>query len=297
MTESSSVKEPQNHERFQELTNQLYRLTYDPLAIGGLVILAGIVFVAIFAPFLTPYANQVGPFTNFAGEYMPPSFKHWFGTDNIGKDIFTQVIFGFRISLSIAVIVLVVSVPVGVVLGLVAGYYEGWIGALIQRVTEIFLALPALIFALVIAAILGPNLQDVIIALISLWWNWYARIMYTVTKSLKNRPYVEAARVQGAGPLRIMFREILPNATSTLTSKMMLDLGFIILIESAMGFLGIGAQPPTPDLGVMVASGLPYLGTYWWISLFPSLALTLLVLSFNLIGIGIRDLFDVKVVA
>ena len=261
------------------------------------MILAGIVFVAIFAPFLTPYANQVGPYTNFGAEYLPPSATHWFGTDNIGKDIFTQVLFGFRISLSIALIVLIVSVPIGVVLGLVAGYYEGWIGALIQRVTEIFLALPALIFALVIAAVLGPNLKDVIIALISLWWNWYARIMYTVTKSLKNQPYVEAARVQGAGPLRIIFREILPNATSTLTSKMMLDLGFIILIESAMGFLGIGAQPPTPDLGVMVASGLPYLGTYYWISLFPSLALTLLVLSFNLIGIGIRDLFDVKVVA
>jgi peptide/nickel transport system permease protein len=293
----SSTRAPTNRERFQELTNQLYRLTYDPLAIGGLVILGGIVLVAIFAPFLTPYANQVGPYTNFAAEYLPPSAIHWFGTDNVGKDIFTQIIFGFRISLSIALIVLIVSVPIGVVLGLIAGYYEGWIGALIQRVTEIFLALPALIFALVIAAVLGPNLKDVIVALISLWWNWYARIMYTVTKSLKNQPYVEAARVQGAGPLRIMFREILPNATSTLTSKMMLDLGFIILIESAMGFLGIGAQPPTPDLGVMVASGLPYLGTYYWISLFPSLALTLLVLSFNLIGIGIRDLFDVKVVA
>ncbi len=219
------MKKPSNRERFQELTNQLYRLTYDPLAIGGLVILAGIIFVAIFAPFLTPYANQVGPYTNFGAEYLPPSATHWFGTDNIGKDIFTQIIFGFRISLSIALIVLIVSVPIGVVLGLVAGYYEGWIGALIQRVTEIFLALPALIFALVIAAVLGPNLKDVIIALISLWWNWYARIMYTVTKSLKNQPYVEAARVQGAGPLRIIFREILPNATSTLTSKMMLDSG------------------------------------------------------------------------
>jgi peptide/nickel transport system permease protein len=296
MTEVST-RSPSGRERFQELLSQLYRLTYDPLAIAGLVILGGIVLVAIFAPFLTPYANQVGPYTNFAQEYLPPSATHWFGTDNVGKDIFTQVLFGFRISLSIALIVLIVSVPIGVVLGLVAGYYEGWAGATIQRVTEIFLALPALIFALVIAAILGPNLQDVIVALISLWWNWYARIMYTVTKSLKNQPYVEAARVQGAGPLRIMFREILPNATSTLTSKMMLDLGFIILIESAMGFLGIGAQPPTPDLGVMVASGLPYLGTYYWISLFPSLALTILVLSFNLIGIGIRDLFDVKVVA
>ena len=289
-------KPPSGRERYLELGNQLRRLTYDPLAIAGIVILIGIVFCAIFAPFLTPYANQVGPYTNFAQEYLPPSSVHWFGTDNVGKDIFTQVLFGFRISLSIAIIVLVVSVPIGVVLGLIAGYYEGWVGAVIQRITEIFLALPALIFALVIAAILGPNLQDVIIALISLWWNWYARIMYTVTKSLKNRPYVEAARVQGAGPLRIIFREILPNATSTLTAKMMLDLGFIILIESAMGFLGIGAQPPTPDLGVMVASGLPYLATYWWIPLFPSLALTVLVLSFNLIGIGIRDLFDVKVI-
>lgn len=291
-----NATKPPARERYQEAINQLYRLTYDKLSVAGLVILGAIVIIAIFAPFLTPYANQIGPFTDFPHEYLPPSAAHWFGTDNVGKDVFTQVIFGFRISLSIALVVLAVSVPIGVVLGLVAGYYEKWLGALIQRITEIFLALPALIFALVIAAVLGPNLTDVILALISLWWNWYARIMYTVTKSLKNEPYVEAAKVQGAGPLRIMFREILPNATSTLSTKIMLDLGFVILIESAMGFLGIGAQPPTPDLGVLVASGLPYLGTYWWICLFPSLALTVLVLAFNLIGIGIRDLFDVKVI-
>ncbi|MDG6996100.1 MAG: ABC transporter permease [Nitrososphaerota archaeon] len=276
--------------------NQLYRLTYDPLTIVGLCILGAIIIVAVFAPHLTPYASQVGPYTNFSSEFLPPSATHLFGTDNVGKDVFTQVIFGFRISLFVATVVLIASVPIGIVLGLIAGYYGGWMESVIQRVTEIFLALPALIFALVIAAILGPSLQDVIIALISLWWNWYARLMYTVTKSLKTQPYIQSAKAQGAGSLRIMFREILPNATSTLTAKMMIDLGVIILIESAMGFLGIGAQPPTPDLGVMVAEGLPYLATYWWISIFPSLALTLLVLSFNLIGIGIRDLFDVKVI-
>ena len=282
--------------RFQEARAQLYRLTYDALAIVGLVMLGAIIIMAIFAPYLTPYANQIGPYTNFPQAYQPPSSAHWFGTDAIGKDVFTQVIFGFRISLFVAIVVLVVSVPIGIVLGLVAGYLGGWVETVIQRITEISLSLPALVFALVISAILGPSLQDVIIALISIWWNWYARIMYTLTASLKNQPYVEAARVQGAGPLRIMFREILPNASSTITVKLMLDLGFIILIESGMGFLGIGAQPPTPDLGVMVASGLSYLGTAWWISLFPSLALTLLILSFNLIGMGVRDLFDVKVV-
>jgi len=291
-----SVSASSAHRRYQEVINQLYRLTYDKLSVAGLIILGAIVIIAIFAPFLTPYANQIGPYTNFPQHFIPPSGAHWFGTDDVGKDVFTQVIFGFRISLMIAVIVLTVSAPIGIVLGLVAGYYEKWLGALIQRITEIFLALPALIFALVIAAILGPNLQDVIVALISLWWNWYARIMYTVTKSLKNKPYVEAARAQGAGSLRIMFREILPNTASILTTKVMLDLGFVILVESAMGFLGIGAQPPTPDLGVLVASGLPYLGTHWWICLFPCLALTVLVLAFNLIGIGLRDLFDVKVI-
>lgn len=283
-------------ERSKELRRQLRRLTYDPLTVLGLSILAVIVVLAVFAPFLTPYANQVGPYTDFSHAYLRPSLAHPFGTDNVGKDVYTQVIFGFRISLFVAIIVLVGSVPFGVVLGVAAGYYGGWVETIIQRVTDVFLALPALIFALVIAGILGPSLQDVIIALISIWWNWYARIMYTVTKSLKNQPYVEAARVQGAGSLRIMFREILPNATSTLAVKMTLDLGFIILIQSGMGFLGIGARPPTPDLGVIVASGTAYLGTAWWISLFPSLALSFLILSFNLIGNGVRDLFDVKVV-
>jgi peptide/nickel transport system permease protein len=279
-----------------ELKRQLRRLTYDPLTILGFVILGAIVFMAVFAPFLTSYANQVGPFTDFTRAYLPPSMKHLFGTDNIGKDVFTQVIFGFRISLMVALVVLVASVPFGIILGLVAGYYGGWVETVLERVIDVFLALPALILALVITGVLGPSLNDVIIALISIWWNWYARIMFTLTKQLKNQPYVEAARVQGAGSLRIMFREILPNATSTLAVKMTLDLGFIILIQSGMGFLGLGARPPTPDLGVMVASGMSYLGTAWWISLFPSLALSFLILSFNLIGNGMRDLFDVKVV-
>ncbi len=279
----------------KEARRQLRRLTYDPLTVVGLVLLGAVVFVAIFAPFLTPFANQVGPYTDFAQAYLPPSSLHPFGTDNVGKDVLTQVLFGFRISLLVAIVVLVASVPIGVVLGVVGGYYGGWVETVIQRVTDVFLALPALIFALVIAGILGPSLEDVIIALASIWWNWYARIMFTVTKSLKNQPYVEAARVQGAGSFRIMFREILPNTASTLAVKMTLDLGFIILIQAGMGFLGIGARPPTPDLGVMVASGTAYLGTSWWISLFPSLALSALILSFNLIGNGVRDLFDVKV--
>lgn len=254
-----------------------------------------IIFLAVAAPLLTPYANQVGPFTDFTHAYQAPSLTHPFGTDDVGKDVFTQVIFGFRISLFVAFVVLLASVPFGVVLGLVTGYYGGWVEAVLERVIDIFLALPALILALVITGVLGPSLNDVIIALISIWWNWYARIMFTLTKQLKTQPYVEAARVQGAGSLRIMFFEILPNATSTLAVKMALDLGFIILIQSGMGFLGLGARPPTPDLGVLVASGMSYMGTAWWISIFPSIALSLLILSFNLIGNGMRDLFDVKV--
>jgi len=278
-----------------EIRRQFHRLTYDRLTILGLVILGSIVFMALAAPLLTPYANQVGAYTDFTNAYQPPSLAHPFGTDDVGKDVFTQVIFGFRISLFVALVVLLISAPFGIVLGLVAGYYGGWVEAVLERVIDVFLALPALILALVITGVLGPSLNDVIIALISIWWNWYARIMFTLTKQLKNQPYVEAAKVQGAGSLRIMFLEILPNASSTLAVKMALDLGFIILIQSGMGFLGLGARPPTPDLGVLVASGMSYMGTAWWISIFPSIALSLLILSFNLIGNGMRDLFDVKV--
>lgn len=282
--------------RWQEARAGLYRLTYDPLAIAGMIMLAAVVIIAIFAPYLTRYANEIGPYTNFAAANKPPSFSHWFGTDDIGKDVFAQVIFGFRISLLVSITVLVASVPIGVILGLLAGYYGGWIESVIQRATDVFLALPALVFALVISAILGPSLKDVIFALVAIWWVWYARIVYSLTRALKSQPYVEAAHVQGASSLRIMLVEILPNTASTLTVKMMLDMGFIILVESGMGFLGIGVQPPTPDLGVMVSTGFPYLGTYWWISLFPCGALAFLILAFNLIGIGLRDLFDVKVV-
>lgn len=287
---------PPRSARYKELGRQLRRLTYDPLAVAGLVILGVIIFLAVFAPVLTPYPNEAGAYSNFGQKELIPSATHFFGTDDVGRDIFTRVLFGFRISLFIAVVVLIPSALLGVVLGLLAGYYGGWVETIIERVTDVFLALPALIFALVITGILGPSLRDVILALLFIWWNWYARIMFTLTKSLKNQPYVEAARVQGAGSFRIMFREILPNATSTLSAKMMLDLGFIILIEAGMGYLGIGVQPPTPDLGQMVAAGSSYLGTDWWIALFPSLALTLLILSFNLLGNGIRDLFDVKVI-
>ncbi len=282
--------------RTRELVRQLRRLTYDRLALAGMIMLGAIVLLAIFAPYIAPYPKEAGAYANFGDALRAPSWAHPFGTDDVGRDILTRVLFGFRISLLIGVVVLIPSALLGTVLGLFAGYYGGWVEALIERVTDVFLALPALIFALVITGILGPSLEDVIIALLAIWWNWYARIMFTLTKSLKNQPYVESARVQGAGSLRIMFREILPNATSTLSAKMMLDLGFIILIEAGMGYLGIGVQPPLPDLGQMVAAGASYMATKWWVPLFPSLALTLLILAFNLIANGIRDLFDVKVV-
>ena len=290
------MTEAQQSVRTRELVKQLRRLVYDRLALAGLVILGVIVLLAILAPFITPYPKEAGAYTNFGQALLPPSWAHPFGTDDVGRDLLTRVIFGFRISLLIGVVVLLPSATLGIVLGLLAGYYGGWVEALIERVTDVFLALPALIFALVITGLLGPSLNDVIIALLAIWWNWYARIMFTLTKSLKNQPYVESARVQGAGSFRIMFREILPNATSTLSAKLMLDFGFVILIEAGMGYLGIGVQPPLPDLGQMVAAGASYLATKWWVPLFPSLALTLLILAFNLIGNGLRDLFDVKVV-
>ena len=296
LAEQMKANAPRRSPRTRELLRQLRRLTHDHLALAGFVMLAAIVFLAVFAPWITPYPKEAGAYTNFGQALLPPSKAHLFGTDDVGRDVLTRTIFGFRISLLIGVVVLLPSALLGVVLGLFAGYYGGWVEALIERVTDVFLALPALIFALVITGILGPSLNDVIIALLAIWWNWYARIMFTLTKSLKNQPYVESARVQGAGSLRIMFREILPNATSTLSAKMMLDLGFIILIEAGMGYLGIGVQPPLPDLGQMVAAGASYLATKWWVPLFPSLALTLLILAFNLIGNGLRDLFDVKVV-
>jgi len=270
-----------------------YRFSRNTLSIVGLVIVAGIIISAIFAPWITPYPEHAGPFVDFDNTGQPPSLQHLCGTDNMGRDIFSRIIFAFRGALIMAVVVLAIAVPPGVLLGLTAGYFQNtWIDAVIMRITDIFLSVPPLILALAIAAMLKPTLMNAMIAVTVMWWPWYTRLVYGMASSVSNEYFVVAADLMGASKFHILFREILPNCLSPVFTKMALDVGWVILIGASLSFVGLGEQPPTPALGQMVSDGSRYMPIFWWMTIFPSLAIVLAILGFNLLGDGIRDMFE-----
>ncbi len=193
----------------------------------------------------------------------------------------------------LGVVVLAIAVPIGVGLGLLAGYFGTRTETIVMRITDVFLAVPPLVLALAIMGFLEPTLTNAMIAVAAMWWPWYTRLVYNITRSLRHEGYVIAAEVVGASHLHMLLREILPNALPSILTKMTLDLGFVILIASSLSFLGLGVQPPTPDLGSMVAKGADYLPDIWWFPVFPGLAILVIVLGFNLLGDGLRDMLDV----
>ncbi|MBE9573574.1 MAG: ABC transporter permease [Proteobacteria bacterium] len=273
-----------------------YRFSRNTLSIVGLVIVAGIIISAIFAPWITPYPEHAGPFVDFDNTGQPPSLQHLCGTDNMGRDIFSRIIFAFRGALIMAVVVLAIAVPPGALLGLTAGYFQNtWIDAVIMRITDIFLSVPPLILALAIAAMLKPTLMNAMIAVTVMWWPWYTRLVYGMASSVSNEYFVIAADLTGASKFHILFREILPNCLSPVFTKMALDVGWVILIGASLSFVGLGEQPPTPALGQMVSDGSRYMPTFWWMTIFPALAIVLAILGFNLLGDGLRDMFEKRV--
>lgn len=271
-----------------------YRFSRNPTAVIGATIVILAILAAILAPWITPYPEHVGAVVNFRARHLPPSAEYWFGTDNVGRDIFSRVIFGLRISLLLALVVLGIAIPVGTTLGLLAGYFGGWVEIVIMRLTDIALAIPPLVMALAVAAVLTPDLINSMLAIAALWWTWHTRLIYSITRQLRTQEFVEAAETLGASKFHILFREILPNCVSALAVKTSLDAGFVILVGASLSFLGLGIQPPTPDLGTMVASGSAFLPDYWWESVLPGAAILVVALGFNLLGDGLRDLFDVQ---
>lgn len=271
-----------------------YRFSRNPTAVIGASIVIICILVAIIAPWITPYPKDVGSVVNFRARHLAPSLMHWFGTDDVGRDVLTRVAYGYRISLLLVVVVLGTAVPAGSILGMLAGYFGGWVEIVIMRSTDIALAIPPLVMALAVAAVLTPSLVNSMLAVAVLWWTWHTRLVYSITRQLRTQEFVEAAETLGASKVHILFREILPNCISAIAVKTSLDAGFVILVGASLSFLGLGIQPPTPDLGTMVSSGASFLPDFWWESVLPGCAILFVALGFNLLGDGLRDLFDVQ---
>jgi len=261
------------------------------LAVGGGVVLL-IVIVAIFAPLVAPFPADAGTATHPFEVLKAPSAAHWFGTDQVGRDILSRVMVGARVSPVIAVIVLALACLVGIPLGVAAGFLGGWVDEVIMRVTDVFLAFPPLLLALALAAVLPASLTSLTIAIAAVWWPWYVRLLRGQAASVAGRPYVEACRALGISRLSIIFRHILPNSITPVLVQVSLDVGGVILTASALSFLGLGAQDPVPDWGLMVAEGQNYFTPDWWLVTFPGLAILVTAFAFNLLGDGLRDLFD-----
>jgi peptide/nickel transport system permease protein len=260
----------------------------------GLIIVALFVVVAAVGPWMVPYPGDARGAVHLEQKLQPPSAAHWFGTDEVGNDVYTRVVLGARVSLQIGLIITTVAALLGVPLGIVAGYVRGALGEAIMRVTDVFLSVPALVLALAVVGALGPGIANAMLALSLVWWPGYVRLVQGKTLVLAQETYVEAARAGGAGRLRIVFLHILPNAVSPIVVKASMDMGSAILASAGLGFIGLGAQPPYPEWGAMISHGRNYLPTWWWYSAFPGLAIYLTVLGFNLMGDGLRDLLDPK---
>lgn len=272
-----------------------YKFSKNPLSITGATIILIILCLAVFAPFVAPYPEHAGNFVNFDEASKPPGLKHLFGTDVFGRDIMSRVFFGFRFSITMGIVVITLSAPVGITLGLIAGYRKGtWVDTVVMRITDIFVAVPPLVLALAVCSILTPSVFNAMMAVSLMWWPWYCRMVYGIASSIKNEFFVQAAEVTGSGVPHIIFKEILPNCYGPIFTKISLDMGWVILIGSALSFVGLGAQPPTPDLGTMVADGGKYMPDQWWIAVFPAIAIMFIVLGFNLLGDGIRDMLEVE---
>ena len=258
----------------------------------GLVLL--FLIIAAVGPWIVPFPEDAAGSVNLDNKLQAPSAVHWFGTDEVGNDIYTRVILGARVSLQIGLVITLVAAGIGVPLGIISGYMGGPVREVIMRITDIFLSVPALVLAIAIVTVLGPGILNAIIALSLVWWPGYVRLVDSKALSIRGELYVEAARAVGASRRRILFMHILPNCVSPIIVKASMDMGMAILAAASLGFIGLGAQPPYPEWGAMISTGRNYLPTWWWYSAFPGLFIYFTVLGFNLLGDGLRDILDPK---
>jgi peptide/nickel transport system permease protein len=282
--------------RRQAILGNIYRgvrsIVTNPTAVVGLVIVTLLVLMGIFAPLLSMGNSPLSQ--DLAGRLAPPSDAHWFGTDELGRDILVRTLYGARATLAIVALVSVIVVPIGLTVGTVAGYLGGWVDAVLMRITDIFLAFPRLILALAFAAALGPGIENAVIAISLTSWPAYARIARSETMTIARSDFIQSVVLQGASTWRILFRHIVPLCLSSVIVRLTLDMAGIILTAAGLGFLGLGAQPPTPEWGAMVSSGRDVILDQWWVATIPGIAIFIVSLGFNLLGDGLRDVFDPK---
>jgi peptide/nickel transport system permease protein len=262
----------------------------QPLAIIGLGIAVAWIVIAIFAPLIA----TDGPLTQAYTPFLHPSSAHLFGTDEEGRDIFSRVVYGARLTLPLAMLLVSLSVVIGTLFGMIAGYFRGWIDGTIMRLTDLVFAFPAIILAMVVTASLGPSIRNAVLALVVVSWPTYARVVRGLVMSAGDAEYVQSSRLLGASAISALFRDILPNVIGPVLVLATLDLGNAILLLSGLSFLGLGAQPPSPEWGAMVSTGTNYF-QFWWMSTFPGLAIFTAVLAFNFLGDSLRDVFDPRV--
>jgi peptide/nickel transport system permease protein len=267
-------------------------LRANPLLTAAAALGLLLVLVALFAPLIAPHPGDAGSATHPLSTFLPPSSHHLFGTDPVGRDLFTRVLYGARISLVVAAVVIAFSILVGLPLGVVAGTLGGVADTVLMRITDIFLAFPALLLALALASVLTPSVTNATIAIAITWWPWYARLARGQAASVAGRPFIAACRALGLSPARTIVRHVLPNSLTPLIVQASADVGGVILTAAALSFLGLGAQDPTPEWGLMVNQGQAYFTTQWWLVTFPGAAILLTALAFNLLGDGLRDVLD-----
>ena len=278
--------------QIRNLKFMVYTLSRSPLSVIGFCFVSLFLIIALIGPVIISYPGDITGALHMDQKLKPPSSTHPFGTDEVGRDIYSRVIIGTRLSFQIGLIIIFIAMGIGVPLGIIAGYVGGWLNEFIMRVTDIFLSIPGLLLALAIVGALGPGIKNAMLALSIVWWPGYVRLVQGKTLSLREESYVEAAKSIGASKLRVIFSHILPNCTSPIIVKASMDMGMAILFAANLGFIGVGAQPPIPEWGAMISTGRNYLPDHWWMATFPGMAILITVLGFNLLGDGLRDVLD-----
>jgi peptide/nickel transport system permease protein len=282
------------HPRTESWRRGFYRFRQSWVSVLGLFIVLALLVLATGGAHLTPYPQHIAGMVDTGARLLPPSTRFWFGTNELGQDVFSLVVAGTRISLLAGMAVVIVGAAFGVFVGALAGFFGGWIDEVLMRIADLKLTIPGLILAMAVAAALGPGIGNMILAIALSWWPGYARLVRGEVMAKREEAFVLASRAMGAGTGRLLWRHILPNIVSPIIVKMSLDMGFAILTVASLGFIGIGVKPPTPEWGSLLSVARVNMPDYWWTAIFPGLAIFMAVFGFNLLGDGLRDLLDPK---